>query len=525
MSFIDKLKIKYNEIVQNPAKFDRIFAVVLLCILLLVVCVVLILHNGRIDLSDDLALLSGFRITILTCVLITGLGFLILALCKVKLEWLFLAVAMGIGILYMFAITPLNGPDERFHYVNATHLSSLAVSSGNTTFSRHSDFDFTGMRVHENIPSAYLRLMTEGIRRVESYHIEPFSAYDFGYYAPLYLPQAIGISIGRLFQLNFLGLYYLGSFFNLLFYVLCAFFAIRALKEFKLPLFIIGLLPMTLNQIASFSTDSFIFGVSMLFIAYLIRCTYEQDEWSWKDITVMAVTGILLAPAKNIYVLIILMLLFAAPYKFGLKKAKGYLIAGGICVAALATLLIFNLAALQSTFESADVPRWHDGTNFTVSFIFENPGMTIFIFLNTLRVLGFWYFLGLFGRELGGLSIVLPMWYIFVFVLVLIVSAFYGKKDSWTPKWSHKVLCFAVFAAMGLMTMLGMFLAWTPDTHGFILGIQGRYFLPALPLIMLIFRNRFKVDKPCIPYALIGIVICMHFLILKYVLDFTISHF
>ena len=180
------------------------------------------------------------------------------------------------------------------------------------------------------------------------------------------------------------------------------------------------------------------------------------------------------------------------------------------------------MANLQSTLESAAVERWHGGTNFTVDFIFENPGETILIFARTIGS-GSWILFSMFGQILSGFTLAVPLWYILVFMFVLMVSVFYGEKDSWTPKWKERCVYIVVIVGVVIMSMLGMFLAWTPDTSLFILGLQGRYFLPILPLGMLFFRNKIKIDKPLIPYALIATSIFMHFLILRYVLDFTIA--
>jgi uncharacterized membrane protein len=244
-----------------------------------------------------------------------------------------------------------------------------------------------------------------------------------------------------------------------------------------------------------------------------------------KDIIIMAVAGILLSPTKTVYFFIVLLLFFAVPQKYGWKNAKGYLIAGGLCLASVAFLLFYNLSGLLNTADLPESVSWHGGTNYSISFVFENPWLTIWIFLNTLRVFGLWYFLGMFGQELSGLTLVLPVWYIVVFIVILAASLFHGKRDGWTPKWLHRVIFFAVCAAVGLSSMLGMFLGWTPDTHAYILGIQGRYFIPILPLAVLLFRSKFRFNRQKFAYALIGIAAIMHFLIIRYVLDFTIARF
>ena len=524
MILVERIKSGYKELVKNPVKLDRIFIVSLLCILLLVICVVLILNNNRIDTNDDLARLLGFRTTILAGVAIVGLIFIVLTICKVKLEWLFLAVALGIGLLYMFAMTPFSVPDEHVHYINTTHLTSRLVGPTNTTFSRESDFDYSELVAHYNAPNAYLRLLDEGIRSVESEH-SASTQVSYITYPIMFLPQAIGITLGRLLQLNFFGLFYLGRLFNLLLFVTCGVAAIRAVKDFKLPIFIICILPMTIHQAASLSPDSFINGVAILFLAYLIRLTYEKDEWSLKDIAILALTGILLSPSKNVYFIIVLLIFFAAPYRFGWKNAKGYLLAAGVIASCVAVILLFNLAGIQRTLTPGDIERWHGGTNYTTAFIFENPVEFIKIILRTVQMFYEWYFFSLFGMELAGLTLVLPKWYIIVFMVVFVISVLYGEKDSWVPKWLHKVIFLKICGLVVLVSMIGMFLSWTPDTHPFILGVQGRYFIPLLPLFALIFRSKLKINRAIFPYALIAVTIFMHFMILRFVLDYTIAKF
>ena len=522
MSLVKNIKNRFESLKNDPKKLDRLLIIVLSCIVLVITAVVLLIRYSNIDTIDYLISLLEFRNLILWGAFLVGGLFVILAVGRVNLEWVFLVVALGLGFLYMFTMTPMSIPDEPFHYITSLHLSSTMMSPFSDNFTRASDFDFFHFVGHYNVPSGYLRLLSEGIQSTYSYTIPPP---DLGYhtYPVQYLPQAIGVSLARLLGLNFLGLYYFGSFFNLLFFVLCGFFAIRALEEVKLPLLIIGILPMTLHQAASFSPDAFINGASLLLIAYIIRTIYQKDDVRLRDIIIMACAAVLLAPAKTVYTFIVLLVFFALPYKYGRKNAKGYLIAFGIFAAAVANIMLFNLFNLVSTLEHSYVESWHGGVNYNVDFIFANPWLTTWIFLNTVRVMGFNLFHGMFGNLLSGQSLALPLWYIYVFVFILFASVFYGKKDSFVPSWPQRAWFTVVCGGVVLASMFVMFLAWTPDTHAYILGLQGRYYIPILPLAILILRNKLKLNATLYPYVLIAAAICMHFLILRYVLDFTIG--
>ena len=522
MGLVENIKNRFESLKNKPKKLDRLMIIVLSCIVLVIAFVVLLVSYSNIDTSDYLTSLLEFRNLILWGVFLVFGLFVILAIGRVKLEWVFLAVALSLGFLYMLTMTPLSIPDEPFHYVTSLHLSSTMMSPFSDNFTRASDFDFPCGFGHFNVPSGYIRLLNEGIQSTYSYTVPPR---NLGYhtYPVQYLPQAIGVSLARLLGLNFLGLFYFGRFFNLLFFVLCGFFAIRALDEFKLPLLIIGILPMTLHQAASFSPDSFINGASLLLIAYIIRFIYQKDDVRLRDIVIMACAAVLLAPAKTVYTFIVLLVFFALPYKYGWKNAKGYLIAFGIFAIAVANIMLFNLLNLVSTLEPSDMEAWHGGVNYNVSFIIEHPWLTIWVFLNTIRVMGLNLFYGMFGHILSGLSLVLPLWYIYVFIFILFASIFYGKKDSFVPSWPQRAWFAVICACVVLARMLDMFLGWTPYGSPIILGLQGRYFIPILPLAALILRSKLKLNAALYPYILIAAAICVHFLILRFVLDYTIS--
>ena len=516
---IKRVENLYIVVVGKLFRYAKIINITITSILVLFICFVLFLTIINADASDNDITLRGFRFLIYAGVVVTAGILFISVINRVQLHYLFLVVAMGIGLVYMFTMTPFSIPDEAIHFHRSLNISAVVAGA------RESDFDFSGTALHFNVPYSYIRLMTEGIRTIASDSIVPNPVFDgYVYYPIQYFPQAIGVSIARLFQLNFLGIFYLGRFFNLLFYVLCVFFAIRSVNDFKLPIFIVGILPMALHQAASFSNDAFINGVSILFIAYLIRCIYEKDEWDFKDIAVLAAAGILLAPVKVVYFLITLILFFAAPFKFGFKNAKGYVMAGVICTLGLIMLILFNFASLSYAIApNLDAERWHGGTNYTLSFVFEYPIQAVMLFVNTFREFGSVYFFGTFGLYLSGQTITVRFLYIAVFVLLFGASVFHGKKDGWIPTIPQKGLYFAVFCAVVLMTLLGMMQAWTPDTSSVIHGVQGRYFVPLLPLALLILRTKLKIDRSIFSYAIIGAAFFLHFMIIRHVLYYTIS--
>jgi len=460
---------------------------------------------------------------ILSCFFILVALIIFLIIKRVSIEYLYLAAGMGIGLFYLFLMTPLSIPDERTHY-NSTHmLVNNLLFQENKNIYKLSNFDYSNLRAHYNVSSAYIRFAKEGIHRINDSKYGIISGSYIKNYFVWYIPQALGVLIARFLSLNFFGVFYLGRLTNLIFYVLCVFLAIKVVNEFKLPFFFIGLLPMTMHQAASFSYDAFINGISMVFIAYFIRILYESNKLETKDITALSITGILLAPAKLVYFPIVLLVFLALPEHFGWKKAKGYIAAIGIFIIGLVMLLLFNYNELFKTTQQSAGLNWERQHNYTFSFILEHPQQTATIFLNTFISSGIWYYRTMIGRYLSGLSLLLPEWYISVFLLILIGSVFYGKKVSWNPKWLHRSIFLLIIFSVILLCMLSMFLFWTSDTRDIIQGVQGRYFIPLIPLGLLIVRNKLKVDNNIYSFVLIGCIIAMQFFTIKYIFNATIG--
>ena len=96
-------------------------------------------------------------------------------------------------------------------------------------------------------------------------------------YGPVgYVPQAAGIAIGRLIGVEPLTAFYLGRLTNLLISIALAFFAIR-LAPFGKPLFLlIGLLPMTMFELASLSCDALTISGAIFFTALLLWASTKE---------------------------------------------------------------------------------------------------------------------------------------------------------------------------------------------------------------------------------------------------------
>ena len=92
-----------------------------------------------------------------------------------------------------------------------------------------------------------------------------------------YLPQSLGISLGKALGLGPLALLYLGRGANLIASLLVTLLAIRAAPVFKWVFVLIALMPMAVFEMASVSADAFTNAVSLLFTALILRLALTES--------------------------------------------------------------------------------------------------------------------------------------------------------------------------------------------------------------------------------------------------------
>jgi uncharacterized membrane protein len=444
---------------------------------------------------------------------------------KIKLEYIYLVAAFCLGTAYMFSITPFSVPDGHHHYQSAYIISGYMLFDEDPYMVDSRYFDYSRTSGHNNVPEAYLRLMDEGIYilRGEAELIRIFEPYNTQY-PVFYFPQALGILIARVIGLSFFGLFYLGRFFNLAFYVLCVTFSIKRLKAFRLPIFLIGLMPMVLHQAASYSYDNFPNAISMLFIAYAISCIYERDSFRWRDYAMLLITGMLLAPAKVVYVpVLFLVFIVAWKWKDTIKK-KAWLLAASIFAASVAFALLFFGASTADL--AGDQLNWEGLPNYNLAFILENPIETLVIYLRTLYHYYDHYIYGLFGQYLSGITLELPLWYIYITIVLIFAGLIYGKRDEWHPSIPERSIYFVICGIVVFLNLTVLFLGWTSQGHLVVLGVAGRYFIPILPLALLILR----IKKILIPYevyrnAVICAFLVMQSAVVMHILNYTTGRY
>lgn len=421
------------------------------------------------------------------------------------------ASVLVIGLFYMVAITPLSPPDEAYHYQSAYNLSNYMLFRWDSLEMGDAvHFDYSELTAHENVSSAYLRLMTQWNQPGTEGELVWIPTPRGLAYPIEMIPQAVGLSIGRLLNLNFLGIFYLGRLTNLLFFSVCVYFAVKRIPRFQTLMALAALLPMTLQQAASYSYDAFINGMAFLFVASLIREYTAEGKMTRKDFLWLLIPGVLLVPAKAVYSAILLPALLIPTHRFGGTKQKWGTIAGVflICAGILVAVYFPNIRFRIQT-AASEVGGAHEATGeplYSIGFILNHPGQTFQIFLNTLKQDGLMWVHGCIGWALSGLSLIIPLSYVHGFALLLILAAVYRGRGEVKISPGQRAAFLGCSAIVILLTLFIFFTGWTAMGDSVVQGIQGRYFLPVLPLLCMAFSGNcewknLRIEKALLPAA------------------------
>lgn len=480
--------------------------------------------------------MTGSYLLLVVCILValTVIGYLLfgkrLGEKPCGLEYVWLVAGLSLGILYLFVLAPLSAPDEISHFTSSYQLSSrLMRQPSNDAYGRvllraedawledvegifeyEKDADgyfqtieastdgheMLGEVLDQSVYEMIYELGVQGSYLPEALQKEE-GAYVSSTYPPVvttplaYVPQALGISLGRLAGANTIVLLYLGRFFNLLFFVAMIFWTIRRAPFGKEVFLGVGLLPMTLHLAGSFSYDVMILGCMFLFGAVCLDLTYKKEKVTWKDILLLAILLAVAGPCKIIYAVLMGLCLLIPIKKFG-GKGKWLLSAAFVSVVFAVTMYAVNHQVI-STYTGGEETYilWADEPGYSLSLVLHQPLRTMGMIYRTICMQFQQWHITMIGGYLGNMDAVLDVPYIVVMAFTgsLLGLAFRKPGETIQLKGYRRAWILLLCAGCALAAMVSMLIAWTPLSAGFIKGVQGRYFLPFLPLLLLAVKN------------------------------------
>lgn len=416
---------------------------------------------------------------------------------KCSLEYVYLTLGITFGFVYILCFPPYTAPDEGTHisttYAFASEfLGEEAISpESEAVIFRRTDAD---VDAGQQVTSQKFQNLYQAIKHPSNYLERNFErGYKLDVPFTCYLPQIIGVVIGMLLKLSGFWTMYLGKLFAMLFFSACIFFSIKLIPWGKMVIMSIALLPMTMELATSYSYDCLLNGLCILFISYALFLICKKNKVTWKDLVFLGVIICVISPCKMFYFLIAGMLFLIPKEKYTSKKAY-WLVNTGMLVLGLAVLVIIRFQffidhmgeEVQSAIDSANV-------TYSISSILSDIPHSINVFFNTIIGNSEFYFDSLWGSKLGWFQVAIPSHVITCFVLVIFVAGVCSTREEnriYIPDIRFRLINLGLSLLMFLGILAALWIGWTPVTYQTIQGVQGRYFIPFFPMVVLTMRNR-----------------------------------
>jgi len=132
------------------------------------------------------------------------------------------------------------------------------------------------------------------------------------------------------------------------------------------------------------------------------------------------------------------------------------------------------------------------------------------------------YLESLIGYKLGWVEIETSMLVVFVFAFLLFLAICESREDTLRIKGFQRFWMILLCLGCTGLILLGMLLSWTPMGHVSVEGVQGRYFLPFMMILLTACKNRMVILDRRIDRGIAAAVTAGQLLTLTYVIKFVL---
>lgn len=382
------------------------------------------------------------------------------------------------GLCFVFANPPLQAPDETDHFGRA-----YAIGCGHFTFDQNEPYPgdvhalvacFNGSAAHAGEGGLYGSFR----RYAQAVEAGGLASGAFSYARQIiaYLPQGLGVAMGRLFGARAMACMYLARAVNMLCYAAMCGAGLWFAKRFQSILIAVMINPLALFVAGSCSPDALFLGLSWIFIGLCL-----SDMVTPKRAVLLSVCfGLTFYMKFTALALLPLLFLLPCPPE---KTVRGRLLRPGVQRAAvfgLCAVVCAVIYAAQSAyaahFSFYDPLEYFDPNidpGAQVRFIFSHPARYLAVFCYTLYRDQFNLFaLGRFGQldvDIGLIDCLSPL----VLLFAAACASLEGAREKARTGWVMGISAALLYA----FTYTGMYMTCTPVTLPEINGVQSRYLL------------------------------------------------
>lgn len=476
---------------------------------ILLICLSVIVTTYKLNMyGKKISLLFNFLI-----IIIELLVFFLLRKTKIKeikLHKLYLVIAIVLGAFYIIAFPPSEIPDETSDYLRSLEISKFQLvtklkdKKAGDYYSKNVTKVMSIENYKDEIKNRKLKL--NGKKEFINYANK--ALYSF----ICYIPQSIGVGIGVALKLPIVFQIILGKIFNYALFVLLTYFSIKYIPYKKSLVFFIALLPITIQEATSLSPDSLAIVLSLFLIAYILKLRTDKKEITTKQMTILSITTIVVSLCKIVYLPLCLLILLIPKKQY--KTKKTYLCFNILLISAAIAL---NLIWLKYSSRYL-ITFTRTNSSEQLKYILDDPIRYLVLIVHTIDMFLPEWILQVVGQQLGTLRIRTSI-LVLVPAVCILIKLIMGEKTKIKHEFNNKEKSFITLIILSIvfLTFTSLYIQWTYPQTDYVMGVQGRYFIPLLVPLSCIFMIRKKEDG--FKYSLIEFAIIQNIMALLFIIE------
>ena len=421
----------------------------------------------------------------------------------------FLLVAgllFGLGLAVV--TPPFQAPDEPSHFYRAYRVSEgrldlIPLPKGAVVDLPASILTITDLR--GDLPfHPERKIAPEAIRAAFRITLEPdrrepaWFPNTLQYPFVPYVPQALGIALGRFFGAPPLVLLYLARLANLVSGTLMVAFAVRRLPAFQWLAAMVALTPMALFLRASASADVTSASAAFLVVSAAARLAWGEGPARRSDLILLAASTTVLCASKAVYFPLAFLAFLIPVARFPQGRRARFLLVHTVLALTITTYAI----AVSRTAGTIRVDTPGVDASSQIRDSLADPLGFLAIAATDYATHAHRYAGQLVGK-LGWLDTKLPATFILAYLAVLLGLLFVdvNPKIEVLP-WQRAFIAAVILTTLVLISA-SQYAVWTPYGAKYIEGLQGRYFSPLVPAAVWALHGRRWAER--IPPRSLGI--------------------
>ena len=426
--------------------------------------------------------------------------------------YVFILLSLVFGSAISVVVPPLRGPDEIAHFLRIysyTRGGLLPVTEVDGRKGIFIDRDlYTQLSFFKNAGERFFRNREQGLRYGEimkeyphpggtlqeekqATKFMPFAGTE-GYNPVAYAPYVLAAAIGNLLGLDFPNMLLLMRFLGLITFTAVAAYAIKLTPTLKWAFVLIAMLPVAIYNRSVLSADGAALTYALVFTALCFSAVQRYGR-VWERSLWMILCALSKQP-QIVFVVLELMVCRMTE----LRRRWSSL--------ALVVVPSFVLSPLWVLAVSADVAAWRLGEAesypreyfdplWKLAYMWEHPLHFPLAAWTSVTVWGDRLWPELIGI-LGWQDVWLPPWTYFALTVNLLLVPL--QKLNLDGAVRARVAVITGLAVLGYVVTVYLifFLTYTPISIDHVRGVQGRYFVIALPMAAIFLASMINVDLP-----------------------------